>query len=132
MKKVTVDGFGAAVMDVLTEYADDVNDNVVSLVQKVGQETVQDVQSNAVSAGIQGTKYKNSIQCRVKKGRLYSEAVIYSPKHYQLTHLLENGHHLVYFGRPTNTTTRAFPHWAKAEEKAVREIESGIRKAAQG
>lgn len=130
--KVTVDEFGAAVMDVLTDYADDVNKAAGSLVEKVGKETADAVKSNIDKAGINGTKYKNSIAMKVTRRRLYSEATIYSPKHYQLTHLLEHGHKLVYFGRPTNTITRAFEHWAPAEEDAIRALEKGIKEAAQG
>lgn len=128
--KVTAEGFGDAVLDILSEYADDVTEESKTLVQKTAEDAARAVRSGA-QANFNGTKYKNSIQVKVKKKRLYSEAVVYSPKHYQLTHLLENGHRLVFFGHPTNTFIEGRAHWAPAEEEAVRALEEGIKEAAQ-
>ena len=56
-----------------------------------------------------------------KKGE-YTE-VVYNKKHYQLAHLLENGHALPGGGR-----TRAFPHIAPVAEEAERTLLDTIKK----
>ena len=52
---------------------------------------------------------------------------MYSPKKYQLAHLLEKGHAKRGGGR-----TKAMPHIAPAEENAVKELENDIKKALGG
>ena len=55
------------------------------------------------------------------------ELTVYSPKKYQLAHLLEKGHAKRGGGR-----TKAMPHIAPAEENAVKELENDIKKALGG
>lgn len=52
-----------------------------------------------------------------------SQMVVHNAKHYQLTHLLENGHALRNGGR-----SRAFPHIAPVAEEAERELLDNIKK----
>ena len=130
-KKVKVDGFGAAVMDIISAYQEDVTNESKTVVQSVAEKTAQKVRDNITAAGIGGTKYKNSIEVKRTKGRLISTALVYSPKHYQLTHLLENGHKVVLWGTPTNKRSRDFPHWKPAEEWAIEEMQREIEEAVQ-
>jgi hypothetical protein len=55
------------------------------------------------------------------------EVIVYSPSKYQLAHLLEKGHAKRGGGR-----TKAIPHIAPAEEKAVKELEDEIKRAIGG
>ena len=59
---------------------------------------------------------------RTSKKGVYSE-VVHNRKHYQLAHLLENGHALRGGGR-----ARAFPHIAPVAEKAEEELLETIKK----
>lgn len=127
MKTVSADQFATAMKDALKDYEEAVSKEATNAVVRIGRKTPEYVKDAASRIG--GTEYKNSFKCKVKKKRTYSEAVVYSPKHYQLTHLLENGHYLVCFGHPTGKMTRAFPHWAEAEEKAVQELEKAVKEA---
>lgn len=127
MKRVKAEQFEEALKDALNDYEKAVSKEATDAVVKVGRQTPEYLKDAASRIG--GTEYKNSFKCKVQKKRTYSEAVVYSPKHYQLTHLLENGHYLVYFGKPMGKMTQAFPHWATAEEKASEELEKAVRKA---
>lgn len=130
LKKVKVDGIGEAVFDILSDYRDEVTGATLSVVEAVGRRTTDAVKQNISSAGIGGTKYKNSIRLKVNRGRMISRATIYSERHYRLTHLLEYGHNVVLHGKVVGTT-RAFPHWQKAEETANKTLESEIKRVVQ-
>ena len=54
-------------------------------------------------------------------------AIVHNKKHYQLAHLLENGHALRNGGR-----TRAFPHIAPVAERAEDNLLKNIRKYLKG
>lgn len=129
MKTVSADQFESALKEALNDYEKDVSKEVTNAVVKVGRKVPEYVKDAASKIG--GTEYKNSFVCKVNRKKRLAEATIYSPKHYQLTHLLENGHYLVYFGKPTGKMTRAFPHWAQAEAKAIEELEKAVREAIQ-
>ena len=129
-KKVRVTEFKDALADILAEYADDITDEMPELVTRVGKKCRDDVVANIAQAGIGGTKYRNSIEVSIQKGRHLAEAKISSPRHGQLTHLLEHGHVIKAHGKVYGTT-RAFPHWRQAEEVANRTLEEEIKKAVQ-
>lgn len=120
----------SAMKEIFNQYVDDVIEDTTEALQTVGKATQQMVRQKINEAGIGGTRYKNSI--RLKKNlvtRLSASVTIHSPKLYMMTHLLENGHHLVYFGRDTNTETKARPHWSAAEAYAEKELMKAVRKA---
>lgn len=59
-----------------------------------------------------------------KRGK--TAMIVHNAKHYQLTHLLENGHALRDGGR-----SRAFPHIAPVAEEAEKELLDNIKKYIQ-
>ena len=130
-RRITIDQFEKCLEETLLAYARETSDGVVKGVHKAARNVADEVSSAIVQAGIGGTEYRNSIEVRDERGRMKGKSTVWSPKHYRLTHLLENGHHLVYFGIDTNKRTRAFPHWAKANEAAEKILMDEIRKAAE-
>ena len=71
--------------------------------------------------------YAKDWASKVESGETGVEATVYNRKHYQLTHLLENGHAKVNGGR-----TRAYPHIAPAEEFAERQLEQLLQRKLGG
>lgn len=122
--------FQDALYDILSEYGEEITDKSPEAVQKVAEDCKQAVSQNISTAGIGGTKYRNSIQLTITKGRYIASATIHSPKHYQLTHLLEHGHAIKVRGKVYGKT-RAFPHWAPAEQTANKALEDAIKKVVQ-
>lgn len=127
MKKVKVDGLDKAFMDILEEYGGELTEEAPGIVDNVARECQEAVKTAITSAGIKGKKYKNSIVVDIKKGRYSASAVIHSPKHYQLTHLLEYGHEVKAHGK-TYGKTQARPHWRDAEAKATKKLEDELKK----
>lgn len=120
---ITVLDFESTINSILAEYKDVINADVATATKQVAREAVRNVQAKAPT---RTGAYKSSISSRVEeKGGNYVKSVVYAKDpHYRLTHLLEHGHAKLNGGR-----TRAFPHWAEAEQTAINDFEKKLREA---
>ena len=125
VKKINPNDLTLTISAMLSEYADDVIEEVKATVDDVAKEAQKIVKSKApVKTG----KYKRSIKVRTSYESLTEiRKTIYSNGNSGLTHLLENGHAKVNGGR-----TRAFPHWKYGDEYIKKELPKRIRKKIGG
>ena len=125
MANVRIDNLADEIMRGLTEYKDLAVDDMKAAVRKAGKSVKSDIQANAPK---KTGAYSKSWSVKTTKETSDSlELTVYSPKKYQLAHLLEKGHAKRGGGR-----TRAIPHIAPAEERAIEELETNIKKAFGG
>ena len=125
MANVTVDNLAAEIMKGLTEYKDIETADMKTAVRKAGKSVKKDIQANAPK---KTGAYSKSWTVKTTKETSESlELTVHSPKKYQLAHLLEKGHAKRGGGR-----TKAIPHIAPAEEKAVKDLEADIKRALGG
>ena len=125
MANVTVDNLAAEIMKGLTEYKDLATAYMKTAVRKAGKSVKKDIQANAPK---KTGAYSKSWTVKTTKETSESlELTVHSPKKYQLAHLLEKGHAKRGGGR-----TKAIPHIAPAEEKAVKDLEADIKRALGG
>ena len=125
MANVTVDNLAAEIMKGLTEYKDLATADMKTAVRKTGKSVKKDIQANAPK---KTGAYSKSWTVKTTKETSESlELTVHSPKKYQLAHLLEKGHAKRGGGR-----TKAIPHIAPAEEKAVKDLEADIKRALGG
>jgi hypothetical protein len=125
MANVTVDNLAAEIMKGLTEYKDLATADMKTAVRKAGKSVKKDIQANAPK---KTGAYSKSWTVKTTKETSESlELTVHSPKKYQLAHLLEKGHAKRGGGR-----TKAIPHIAPAEEKAVKDLEADIKRALGG
>ena len=123
--KVKANQMVEAIAGELAEYASEVTDTVKDAVSQVAKETVSEVKRRSPT---DTGAYKRSWS-RQKSFESAGSVrfTIYNRKHYQLTHLLENGHAKVNGGR-----TRAYPHIAPAEEFAELQLEQLLKRELGG
>lgn len=120
--RVKIDNMAAEIMKGLDEYARLTTSDLKSSVRKAGTNVKKDIQANAPK---KTGAYSKSWSVKTTKETSNSlELTVYSPKKYQLAHLLEFGHAKRGGGR-----TKAQPHIALAEEAAVKQLESDIERA---
>lgn len=99
--------------------------SITNLRRKAGSSVKKDISANAPK---KTGAYSKSWSIKTTKETSNSlELTVYSPKKYQLAHLLEFGHAKRGGGR-----TKAQPHIAPAEEAGIKELEDAIERALGG
>lgn len=123
--RVKIDGMAAAIMKGVEEYAEVATSDLKASVRKAGSNVRKDIQANAPKKT--GAYSKSWSVKTTKETSNTLELTVYSPKKYQLAHLLEYGHAKRGGGR-----TKAQPHIAPAEEAAISQLERDIKRSLGG
>ena len=122
---IDVEQLTKKVNDILKEYADEINEGMAISAKSVGKEVVKQLKSTSPK---RKGDYAKSWRMLFQQNRLGScSVIVYNEKHYQLTHLLENGH----VKANGKGRTRAFPHIKPAEEAAVEAFTKQIEELIQ-
>ena len=116
-KTIKREDFQNVLKEYLENYVEDINEDVEDTTNTVIKEAKQELIQKSPKSGIaRKTKYykgwaiKNGGRTRKRK---YYSKVIWNKTNYQLTHLLENGHHK----RDGTGWVEAKPHIGKVQEK---------------
>lgn len=126
--KVSPGGLGGAVSDILRQYSDDIVKEMPEAVKQAAKTAVKQLKGSAPS---RTGKYKGSFKTKTTESTSSLTTVeVYSSKP-GLPHLLEFGHVIRNRTGKVYGVTRAFPHWAPAEEAASEELEKLIREKAE-
>ena len=132
VRKISPEQFGEVLNDILTDYAEQVTEDVNDAVIATGKMTVKVAKAYANRIG--RGKYATSLSMQEDAGAgrvmLGKHVTIYS-KQYRLAHLLEHGHVVKAYGKIVGTA-RAFPHFAPAEAMAESMLESKVKQAIGG
>lgn len=125
---VSADGFGDAVHDLLDEYFKDVQSESLNSVEQVAVSICNELR---ITSPNDRGDYANGWYIKPLKKNRYHALVEIGNRHYQLTHLLEHGHIKVVH-RKVLGFTNARPHIARAEQRAIRELQNNIERVAKG
>lgn len=124
-RKVRIDDFDKALESILEEYGKNVTEGTKAAAAAAAKVAAQEAKSMA-PYGISGKHYRDGMASKDVSTRLVPGSIVYNRTKYQLTHLLEHGHAFRNGGR-----ARAFPHFAPAEEKAIRNFEKAVKLIAE-
>ena len=125
-KKVKAVNLASEINDILRDFIKEENRKIETIMPEVAKDAQRTVKSLSPGDG----PYRNGWRIKYPNRYLKSYGFqIWNPKHYQLTHLLENGHLIKnQFGGPFGQgRTRAIPHISKAQEEADRLILKRLR-----
>lgn len=120
-KKTPIDKLTSAVNKILEEYADDVQENIDEITERVGKAGVSALRSESREKYPDGTgEYAKGWKAFVNKQRLYTSVILYND-HFALAHLLENGHAKRGGGRVPGR-----PHIEPVESELIKQYEQEV------
>ena len=124
-KGISIDDMAEAIEREFTEYRELAADELKTAVKKAGRTAKSDI---GKSAPVRTGAYAKSWRMKVTEESSVGIGVtVYSPSHYMLAHLLENGHAKRNGGRVAGER-----HIAPAEEHAKEQLIGDIEKALKG
>ena len=124
-KGISIDDMAEAIEKELIEYRELAVDELKTAVKKAGKTAKSDI---GKSAPVRTGAYAKSWRMKVTEESAVGIGVtVYSPSHYMLAHLLENGHAKRNGGRVAGER-----HIAPAEEHAREQLIGDIEKALKG
>lgn len=115
-----IDGMADAIVKELSAWSKEVVGALKEEVQAVGEDTAKELrQTSPKRRGAYARDWSSKVT--------YDDwqdirVTVYNKRHYQLTHLLENGHAKVNGGR-----VNGIPHISVAEENAARDLEQKVK-----
>lgn len=121
-KRVPIDRLADEVEKILTEYGDNVQENLGDIVKQMSKKGAQTLRSQSRGAFGGTGKYAKGWTSTAQTGRLSAQGTIYNQSLPGLPHLLEHGHANRGGGR---TAGRA--HIAPVEEALIREFEQKVK-----
>lgn len=123
-KKIPIDRLSAEINKILTEYGEQVQQNVDEAAQRVTKAGVKAVKGNAKGSFGGTGKYAAGWTSKFEKGRLSSQGTIYNGTVPGLPHLLEHGHANRNGGR-----TSGREHIGPVEQKKIEDFEKAVKAA---
>lgn len=122
---VNIEELADAISEALTQYGEDIADNVKKDIDIVAKECNEEIKRHIVfkqptGKYVKAFRIKTSYEDRYNKRKTWYVA----NGHYRLTHLLEYGHAKINGGR-----VQAYPHIKYGEELAKRRMEELTREA---
>ena len=126
-QKIPIDRLSAEINKILTEYGNEVQENVDDAARRVTKAGAKAVRGNAQSTFRVGNGEKNYAKgwtSKFETGRLSAQGIIYNKDLPGLPHLLEHGHANRNGGR-----TPGRSHIAPVEQKIIEDFEKAVKKA---
>lgn len=130
-EKVNVKELSNAIMDYLNNYSEDIHDEVVEVTEDVTKKAILELKETSPRGkGSRSKPYHLGWESKIKiKGKFKYHRVIWNKTNYQLTHLLEFGHHKRNGKKPD---VQPQPHIQPIEDKYQTEFIDLLSKRIRG
>lgn len=126
--KVTLDNFEKEVEKILSEYGDEVSENLSKITKEVGKKGAALLRNESLGTFPDSKRHKQRYgqtwKAQAYENRLYTTVTIYNSQA-GLPHLLENGHALVAGGRQIGTVDGK-EHIAPVEKELIAQYEKEV------
>lgn len=116
----------AQMHELLTEYNEDVQEAVDKSAKEAADVCVNQLKSTSPKRPKHGEYARSWTVKKQETGIGVSEYVVHNKRHYQLTHLLENGH-VIRNKKGTYGRTRPIKHIAPAADTAIQRFDLSLR-----
>lgn len=130
-KKVTVETLGEEIRAILKDYEGNVQAEIQTITQKIGQKGAAAMRSKAQSTFPDGKKYAKGWKVTFEHTRLTAKATIHNSQVPGLPHLLENGHQSYnQYGGPYSTShapVKGVSHIAEVERELTEQYEREVK-----
>lgn len=114
------------VSKILEKYFNDINDDIDRETIIAANKAKQRLRNTSDTYKIRTGKYNKSWNFKINRKYGNIEATVYNAKHYQLTHLLENGHKMIGRDGKVKGFVKAYPHITPTATKISEEYERAI------
>lgn len=112
---------------ILEQYEGDVKDAWNNGANMTAKESVQKLRNTSPKRSKGGGAYARSWTVKAERHGELTDYIVHNSKHYQLTHLLENGH-VIRNKKGTYGRTNPIKHIAPVEDWAVNELPNEIER----
>lgn len=120
--------FTQIVQEVVNEYGQDVKADAQKICAQIAPEIVNRLKTTSPRSNIAHNHYADSWTYTMNTDRYGTiKVTVYNEKHYQLTHLLENGHEIIAHGKHIGRY-KGVKHIKPAQDWAVEEITKELEK----
>ena len=115
----------AQMKDIMTTYGREAHEAVEASAKEAAEVAKNQLRNTSPKRSGHG-EYARSWTVKKDSHAMVSDYIVYNSKHYQLTHLLENGH-VIRNKKGTYGRTRPIKHIAPAEDTATQRFDLSVR-----
>lgn len=125
------DSVSIQMKEIMDKYGRDAKQAIDASAKETADLCVQQLKNTSPKRSKGGGAYARSWTVKAEKHGDITDYIVHNSKHYQLTHLLENGH-VIRNKKGTYGRTRPIKHIAPAEETGEMRFELGVRARLKG
>lgn len=115
---------------ILEQYGDKAHEAIDEAAEESAKSCVQQLKNTSPKRPKHG-EYARSWAVKEERAGLHTGYIVYNKKHYQLTHLLENGH-VIKNKKGTYGRTHPIKHIGPAEDAGIQRFDLGVRARLRG
>lgn len=128
MAKTKVKDFNKKLQDIISQYGEEVKENVEEITTAVGRAAAKELREKSKETFGGSGAYAKGWTSKAENNRFGTTSTVYNKDRYQLAHLLEHGHANRTGGRTGGKEkTEGRPHIKPVEDKVIKQYEKELK-----